>query len=670
MKHDSIFDATSACRVRLMECVESPALMVEEWPRKRLADLNLWATDSGALAQQRASLDQRLADSDKQAIRKVIINLLGLLESLFLRCQKLASKNLAKQSSAKALANTFRECENILAQLARISAAIRRAGTHARLERADSSFDASRHVELKQHLEFLIQIAQGSKEPGLGIHVVPNGNIAEVAQRLVLANLIRRHRFLYARRRWGKQTVERKTAEGQPIDKGKTPIPAKFQALPILERILKSPGFASGAIASGPHVTSAAAGAPSIVTSTVPTAVQGPIQIPQGSRVSTVAPSSTTSKVVYPKPPKTEEGAMFFRCPCCFQTLPVTLKSPARWRKHLSEDIHPYTCILDSCPRPQQLYLTRKEWLRHMREEHEMSKYWLCSACLEPRRFEVESHFTAHLRDGHREVISEEQIPTLISMSTHTAPLSAISCPLCPPPTHEVDIDPNAMLDHAAEHVHSFSLRSLPWPTLEKGEKEYLGFGPDELPDDVTFFDISSKASSANSSTTLSQGDRSDDGTESSSELAFQDENPDVPWEGDSNAQPQEVAAPVDEVAPLDATSAQVPPDPKPEAQDPPTAFTVAAKRWIEVGAPGIKSRFESQGTEWTTSLAAALPAVCSMAILHKASLANSIVGLKVESSRISGENGAIIGNLPSVFLPAASPLPSFYGMRHANHHF
>lgn len=83
----SIFEATSACRQRLRECINNPTLMVDEWPRKRLADFNLWASDSGALAKKRASLDRRLAE--KHTVREVILNLLNLLENLLARCLSL-----------------------------------------------------------------------------------------------------------------------------------------------------------------------------------------------------------------------------------------------------------------------------------------------------------------------------------------------------------------------------------------------------------------------------------------------------------------------------------------------------------------------------------------------------------------------------------------------------
>lgn len=197
-------------------------------------------------------------------------------------------------------------------------------------------------------------------------------------------------------------------------------------------------------------------------------------------------------------------------------------------RKHLGEDIYPYTCILDDCPKPQQLYLTRKEWKRHMQEEHKTAKYWLCTACLEPTRFDLESCFEGHLRTQHGEVVPEDQIPIFITMSAYTAPPSLVSCPLCPPsPSHE-EPDADALLDHAAEHVHSFSLRSLPWPIPEEGEREYLGLGRNDFLDDAEFFDVASGADSADRSiSSHSRDSRHTDEMEELADLVFEDENPD-----------------------------------------------------------------------------------------------------------------------------------------------
>ncbi|KAK4159908.1 hypothetical protein QBC43DRAFT_121465 [Cladorrhinum sp. PSN259] len=518
LEQRSIFEATSACRRRLTECVSNPSLMADEWPRKRLADFNLWAHDSGALAKQRASLDRRLAE--KHMVREVILNLLNLLEGLLTRCLSQTSEFAAHQDERTDLSETFEDVEDIMAQLVRISAAIRGAGIRARFERADDSFNLDRHIELKEYLEFLVLVAsldQVQKEQG-NIDIILSGEITDIAQRLVLANLIRRHRYLYARRRWTKQAAQPETPTKPWIVPVAATLPEQVQPPPMPTAIPGNEGSESK-----PRVSE-----PSIITSTVPTAIQGPIQIPEGRQSSITAASSTSSRVVYPKPPKVSQDAMFFRCPCCFQTLPVAFTQHFRWRKHLGGDIQPYTCILKDCPKPLQLYVTRKEWTRHMREEHEVTKYWLCSACLDPTRFDVESHFRTHLQTQHEDVVLEDQIPTFVSMSTYMSPPSFTCCPLCPPQQDGEEVDTDALLNHTAEHVHSFSLQSLPWPIPEEGEREYLGLGPENLLDHFDFFDVASGPDSADGSpSSNSQDSHRTDETSNSLDLAFRDENPD-----------------------------------------------------------------------------------------------------------------------------------------------
>ncbi|EAQ90245.1 hypothetical protein CHGG_02180 [Chaetomium globosum CBS 148.51] len=439
------------------------------------------------------------------------------------------------------LAETFENVEDIMAQLVRISAAIRGASMGARFQRADESFSQERHTELRSHLEFLVQVAslaEGEKAGG-NIDIVLSRNMTDIAQRLILANLIRRHRFLYARRRWTKQAAEDEAAAKPQVVVEDATLSEQNRGLWTYTVTPENGGQESKTKLS----------APSVITSTVPTAIQGPVQIPQGRQLSMTVPSSTGSKATYPKPPKVGEDAMFFRCPCCFQTLPITFAKRSRWRKHLAEDIHPYTCILDDCPKPLQLYLSRKEWTQHMREEHEVSKYWLCSACLEPVRFELESHFYTHLQTQHREVVPEDQIPTLVSMSTYSTPPSLLSCPLCPSQPDDEEDDPSALLDHAAEHIHAFSLQSLPWPILEEGERQYLGLPGDNLSDDVEFFDVASGPDSADHSWSSNSPDsRLDDEMGEMSDLTFEDENPDVPWEPYRGEESEFSDSPSDEV--------------------------------------------------------------------------------------------------------------------------
>lgn len=111
--------------------------------------------------------------------------------------------------------------------------------------------------------------------------------------------------------------------------------------------------------------------------------------------------------------------------------------------------------------------------MSHLQTEHQPSQYWECFACDEFGRFFDVETFSVHIRLNHREAISEHKIPTLIDICSQTALPNITSCPLCDFAVKEGgNVDENALLDHVAEHVHSFSLRSLPWATdINEGHK-------------------------------------------------------------------------------------------------------------------------------------------------------------------------------------------------------
>lgn len=85
LPYQSIYDAACSCLLRIEECVRVPRLIDEhEWPRRMLADFNMWASGSGALAQEHMSLDRRL--KDERSVRTVVLGLLCLLDALLEDC--------------------------------------------------------------------------------------------------------------------------------------------------------------------------------------------------------------------------------------------------------------------------------------------------------------------------------------------------------------------------------------------------------------------------------------------------------------------------------------------------------------------------------------------------------------------------------------------------------
>lgn len=113
-----------------------------------------------------------------------------------------------------------------------------------------------------------------------------------------------------------------------------------------------------------------------------------------------------------------------------------------------------------------RLFTTTKSWRLHLREGYHNSTYWICFCCDDRTQFQTEKGFTDHIKEKHAAIISYDQIPLLTDLSKHSAPFEITSCPLCDWPEKEregVHIDKDALLDHIAKELHSFSLRSLPW---------------------------------------------------------------------------------------------------------------------------------------------------------------------------------------------------------------
>lgn len=131
-------------------------------------------------------------------------------------------------------------------------------------------------------------------------------------------------------------------------------------------------------------------------------------------------------------------------------------------RKHLMEDIAPYTCIIEDCPKPDVIYTHRHDWEQHVGRDH--PSCWECVPCKTPGHapvlFVSADDLLSHTAQLHHDSIDESQYTTLLASSRRAAPSGISQCPLC---DETGDGDGDALLDHITEHVHSFSLHSLPW---------------------------------------------------------------------------------------------------------------------------------------------------------------------------------------------------------------
>ncbi|KAL6352258.1 hypothetical protein LRP88_14463 [Fusarium phalaenopsidis] len=332
----------------------------------KLADFNLWIDGIGALASARAALDWRL---NERPIDLALVK--GNLVMLYQSLEDYADLQEKYQSLDEALL----DIESALGSLASLALAVRRTGKRSRLHKADRLFNEEEHCELKQHLECIAVLRP--EERGYSSHRFRQKleALTPIQQRLVVANLRRRNRFLQARRHstgLKRRKPELSSISEDAINKAhqliaspdvKIPIPTH----PVIEQPPKLPKSSDA-----PTISGTSASVPESKLRYTDPALKKPEALTPRTEVTRI-----TATAHYPRPQIPDDNQHMFQCPCCYQTLPIQdVKTNPRWRKHLSEDICPYTCVVEDCPTPDVYYSTRTALERHIRQDH--SPTWQC----------------------------------------------------------------------------------------------------------------------------------------------------------------------------------------------------------------------------------------------------------------------------------------------------
>lgn len=139
-------------------------------------------------------------------------------------------------------------------------------------------------------------------------------------------------------------------------------------------------------------------------------------------------------------------------------------------RKHLSEDISPYTCLLEDCPTPFATYVTESDWENHVKNKHPPRR--LCPFCQDMSTvFLSMEAFLEHVQVEHAETVSESLMMAVMSHSG-VVTIGVTHCPLCDSTGQESDPE---FIRHVLNCIHDFSLRSLPWMGQPPCESRYVG---------------------------------------------------------------------------------------------------------------------------------------------------------------------------------------------------
>ncbi|KAJ9483423.1 hypothetical protein VN97_g9983 [Penicillium thymicola] len=139
-------------------------------------------------------------------------------------------------------------------------------------------------------------------------------------------------------------------------------------------------------------------------------------------------------------------------------------------RKHLSEDISPYTCLLEDCPIPFATYATERHWENHVKNKHPPRR--LCPFCQDMSTIFLSMEaFLEHVQVEHAETVSESLMMAVMSHSG-VVTIGVTHCPLCDSTGPESDPE---FIRHVLNCIHDFSLRSLPWMGQPPCGSRYVG---------------------------------------------------------------------------------------------------------------------------------------------------------------------------------------------------
>ncbi|KAI8676350.1 Protein kinase domain-containing protein [Fusarium sp. Ph1] len=401
---------------------------------------------------------------------------LTLIKGLLVQLRNYLQEFLENENDEKdRLAETKRSVDAVIDNLASVAVAVRQTGRKSRLIKADRSFDSSKLEDLRTHLQCIILISQCP--PGQDVidhenhptwwQEQINGRLTTLQRRLVDANLRRRHRFQYVQRHSMKLASRQQPRPTFPqqVKSPQQPNRAKVRASEA-----RSSGKTNHSLTRSLNLEPVEP--PRTLSGTSASIPESNFRFQEAQGVAPVAKSQITSitgVASYPKLSKFKvsdneradvEQQKITKCPCCCEALPnIILETQGAWKKHLSADIYPYTCIAEHCPTPHVLYRTRSEWEDHVAAHH--PKKWKCQLCdtSVDMIFSSVDRLQLHVAEEHLESFPEDLLDTVVFWPS--IPFMGLErCPLCfsTGPTDDPEL-----IDHILTHAHNFALRSLPW---------------------------------------------------------------------------------------------------------------------------------------------------------------------------------------------------------------
>ncbi|KAI9662762.1 MAG: hypothetical protein M1829_006157 [Trizodia sp. TS-e1964] len=400
------------------------------------------------------------------------------------------------EASDPTLSEYISYVKTILSQLLRISLAIRKSGNKYRFEKADAVLDERNFEDFRKHLTTVILMA--FKDPGAEELTATEkmqrasefDRLAPIQRRMVYANILRRNRVEFVTR--SRPKIRPKSHSNPALQEQDLVIGAGNLTAPELSVVHNSPGLYQ----SAPSITVLSSSQPvkkestrseicTIVTTATEASSKLDIKHILARKTSSGATNMTRigASQAYPRCPNLgSDGSLV--CPYCDDILPSEFSGSRRkdsWKAHVVQDIIPYSCIIDDCDTPNEMYLTAANLLAHMLEKHSMIR-WTCDYCAyganktndskveEPQHFDTAEEWESHIAAKHGDTILVSQLAIFGNLNKRPM-IGPLSCPLCQFTTESMDTKVD---DHILQHMHEFALRALPedsGETYDQGSK-------------------------------------------------------------------------------------------------------------------------------------------------------------------------------------------------------
>jgi hypothetical protein len=328
-KEASTATVTRSCLEEFQQCIQQLEGKDKIHIQTRLADLRLWADSVGATAQAKASLNWRFQHRPGDIY--FIQGLLSMLEGFLKQCF-IAANNRSD------VRDILTNIDSTVDSLGFIGVQIRRSGRKSRLRRADDSFDQNRdkYRKLRAHLTCVVASKPTEKgrpkDEGKEIHSVDyfaNLKLPPIQERLVEANLRRRHRFMEAQRHsHGLKDLSTKASY--------TVIPQQFITMAAIHTKQEVSPMQDKKVAAAMRQKQALPTGPGKDTPTTASGVDskyGGLQNNRQPRSTVTRITGITAAARYPRAHTlSNPDQKLVKCPCCCQAIPATELEDSQWR--------------------------------------------------------------------------------------------------------------------------------------------------------------------------------------------------------------------------------------------------------------------------------------------------------------------------------------------------